>query len=234
MTTIRGRYRQGGSPPTRMGGMTWTLVAIALLSSLSATTATMAPGSATHGAATGAGFWPALHFYQAIEKEHYQSLDEMALAADAVVVGRVVAVSSGRVFGEEQQDRVAYGTTQLQVEEVLMAVPAAAVERVISLEVMLPYEGAESVLEQRLPTERGLYFLRNKGLAVERQGYSAVVQRDNAPYWRLVSSQGLFETADGRITVPMVPAHEEGFPAGLAGTGFASAVNQLRDLAGAR
>ena len=65
------------------------------------------------------------------------------------------------------------------------------------VEIMLGPGDAIYTLESMLPTERAIYFLRNKGLDVAGRGAPATIQRQEAPFFRLVNSEGVIRDIDG-------------------------------------
>jgi hypothetical protein len=156
----------------------------------------------------------------------------MTTSADAVVVGRVVNISPGRVFGEPG-DQVIYGNGALQIDRIVWDTQRSLLPDSINLEVMLPDAGVDAALRGSLPTSPGVYFLRNKGVSAAQAGYALEAQLANAPYWRLVSSQGLLENVAGSVEAPVVPAEEGGFPSDLEGSSFQALLERVQQAASA-
>lgn len=119
----------------------------------------------------------------ATQAERYDSLEEMARGAGAVIHGTVVAVRPGRTFGTEFQ----YAEATIQIREVMAGtIPARdAVE--LTLEIPL-FDGADAIVELRHATDGldGVFFLRNKGDSARAAGMCLEAQLADAPYYRLV------------------------------------------------
>jgi hypothetical protein len=123
----------------------------------------------------------------ALEVDSPNSLGELVTTSDAVVRGRVVAVSPGRTF-----DGLHYATATLAVEEVLAGHAGSS----LALEIPL-FDGPESI--DHLPAwGESVFFLRNKGESARIAGLSAQRQRDEGRFYRLMSFDALVVNADGR------------------------------------
>jgi hypothetical protein len=115
--------------------------------------------------------------------ESYSSLTDMEQSADAVVVGRIVDVREGRqwvanasevddlVFGEMAIARFANVT--ISVEEIIGGT-LLPIGETVSLEIFLPEDGLIPSLQQTLPLERAVFFLRNKGPSDSTKYYTLV------------------------------------------------------------
>ncbi len=102
------------------------------------------------------------------------------------------------------------------------------------LEVMVHDAKEARQINASLPTEQGVYFLRNKatnyaGGAYEPEG-KEVPRDESRRYYRFVSSQGLVANVDGRADSPM--HHGGGFPSEYDGSNFADFVQWTREEAG--
>ncbi|HET8776120.1 MAG TPA: hypothetical protein VFN76_00535 [Candidatus Limnocylindria bacterium] len=116
----------------------------------------------------------------ALEVDAPTSLGELVTTSDAVVRGRVVAVSAGRTFGG-----LHYATATLQVHDVL----AGAAGSSLALEIPL-FDGPESI--GSLPDwGESVFFLRNKGTSARIAGESVYRQREEARFYRLLSFDSL-------------------------------------------
>ena len=148
----------------------------------------------------------------ALELEHYDSLAAMARGADAVVLGRVVAVVPGRSFGAPGS-ALQYAAVTIEVGEAVAGVLPARHAAQITLEVPL-YGGPEAIdaLRSSLPAGESLYFLRNKGAA-------------ESDYYRLVVMRGVIVNRHGAAEV--LPGDEDLLDA-LHGTSFDALVAQVR------
>jgi hypothetical protein len=145
----------------------------------------------------------------ASEVEHYGSLDEMAAAADAVVVGRITAIRAGRLFGVPGRSSLQYAAATVRIDQLLAASPATPLAAGTELTLEIPlYAGAGSLpqLRDALAATEGLFFLRRKTDAP-----------DEAGVYRLVTMRGLVLDDGGRaVTLP----GEDDFIAALDGLSF--------------
>jgi hypothetical protein len=148
----------------------------------------------------------------ALEVDSPNSLDELVTTSDAVVRGRVVAVSPGRTF-----DGLHYATATLAVEEVLAGHAGSS----LALEIPL-FDGPESI--DHLPAwGESVFFLRNKGESARIAGLSAQRQRDEGRFYRLMSFDALVVNADGRALADV----ESSALADLSGLDFEAAVDRI-------
>lgn len=159
--------------------------------------------TATEQGASGQGaFWEALRV-TGDEAEGYPSLESMAEAAGAVVVGRLTRVEIGRtVQGDAPEDLAGYALTVLTVDTVLMgSVSTEAVPLEFLLAGAPQSEEGASALAEDLPEDRLLVFLRAKRGAGE------------AGLYRAVNSLGLWTNSDrAELDAPLAegPPQEEG------------------------
>lgn len=137
---------------------------------------------------------------------HFDTLDAMAGAADIVVVGRIVAVTPGREVrdlgaeaeGSAREDSSVYfANATIVVDEEIKGMPGQAVK----LQLLLPHPDVLEKIQQDLPTERGIYFLRDMGayFAAENPKSSLVSTLDGV--FDFVSPQGLIRDLNGTVGV---------------------------------
>lgn len=157
--------------------------------------------------------------------ESYDSLSTMALASDAIVVGRIGAVDPGREWKANEDEwlepepsdalLVRFATLTIEVEEVIGTLTADASVGSIQLEVFLPRNSALEELRATAPGERAVFFLRTKADAPE--------------FFRLVNdNQGLVREFDGKSHV--VGATEGNFLGEIDGLPFEDFVAELRTI----
>lgn len=155
-----------------------------------------------------------------------ESLPELIATADAVVLGRVVAVETGRSFGSDSY-RLHYAAITVRVDEVL----AGGVGGSATLTLELPlFAGPEQLADARaemVGTQR-LLFLRNKGTSAREAGLSVEEQRNEAAYHRLVSFGSEIVERDG---LAAVPPDDGAALAGLADRPFAAVLEIVRAAA---
>ncbi|MDQ2673164.1 MAG: hypothetical protein M3Y40_00735 [Chloroflexota bacterium] len=134
----------------------------------------------------------------ASQVEITHSLDELIDTADAVVLGRIVAVEAGRSFGSDTY-RLHYAAVTVRVDEVI----AGSADSIVLLEVPL-FGGPEQLTEVRhemLHSQR-LLFLRNKGTSARDAGLSDAEQRAESAFHRLVTFGSQVIEVDGAAVVP--------------------------------
>jgi hypothetical protein len=161
-----------------------------------------------------------------VEVEHYQSLREMALAADAVVVGRIVEIRPGREFGPPEE-RHHYAAAQVEVIATLRGDVASTKQLIWELP-LPPGQGAAEAqqLNAKLPPEPLLLFLRNKATEVLSglgDGDAAV----EASFYRTVVSGAVFANVAGRAVLPIEP-HASEFLLELDGASFDDLIMSVR------
>lgn len=165
-------------------------------------------------------FWGDLYQPRAmLEVEHYESIRGMALAADAVILGRLIEVEPGREFGEGDDERHHYAAARVEILELLGGAVPASNELVWELP-LPPGQGAAEALalNDRLPNEELLLFLRNKATEVLIGGAIGDAEIE-AGFYRTVVSGAAFANVGGRVSVPISPI-ESDFIMGLEGAGF--------------
>ena len=172
-------------------------------------------------------FW-SLPLVRGMSAELYGSLDDMALSADTVIVGRIVEVTAGRAWDAERDEgangragdpptpMARFAEATIEIEQVIGG-STYDLGSGIRLEIFLPRDGMVPELQANLPRERALFFLRNKG------------PTDSTEHYRLVSSsQGLFREMQGVVHLPVSP--EGAFVRQLEGLEFETLIARVVDL----
>jgi len=188
-------------------------------------------GGAASAALTGNGdhersdrFWSLTHV-QAMAAESYDSLTTMALASDAIVVGRIGAVAPGREWKANEAEwaepqpadalMARFATVTIEIEQVIGTATADASAGTVQLEIFLPHDGLVPELRATAPRERAVFFLRTKADAPE--------------FFRLVNdNQGLIRELAG--TSHAMGATEGTFLAEIDGRPFEEMLAQLRSI----
>lgn len=169
-------------------------------------------------------FW-SLTRVRAMAAESYDTLTQMTLASDAIVVGRISAIAPGREWKANEDEWLdpeaadallaRFATVTLEIQDVIGGAVADASAGTVELEIFLPHDGLVPQLEATLPRERAVFFLRTKADAPE--------------FFRLVNdSQGLIREFEG--TSHMVGAVEGTFLAEIDGRPFGELLAQLRSI----
>jgi hypothetical protein len=166
--------------------------------------------------------WPGSSV-QATEVERFASLGDMARSADAVVRGRVVAVTPGRSFGGATGHALSYASVTLRVDELLGGSLPAGSAGEVTLEV--PLFGGPGRLASAGPTEEGVFFLRNKGTSAAAAGLPPEIQQREAAYYRLVVLNAAVIDDAGTA---VVAGGEHRFLAALNGRSFDEVVDTVR------
>jgi hypothetical protein len=156
--------------------------------------------------------WPASGV-GAMEVERYATLGELAVAADAVVRGRVVRVEAGRAFGDPGGYELHYAAVTVAIGTVLGGTVGSSQ---LTFEVPL-WDGPASLadLQRTAPDGDVILFLRAKS---------------DGPYYRLVSMDALVVDAGG-LGAP--PSSAVALSA-LDGRSFAAAVDEVAAAAAAQ
>lgn len=78
-----------------------------------------------------------------------------------------------------------------------------------------------------LPDEEAIFFLRNKGSEAQAQWMSPDIVASDAPFYRMVSAQGVLRNHDGEVA----PGPAEGeFLQKLTGRDFRALLDELRSM----
>jgi hypothetical protein len=125
----------------------------------------------------------------------------MVALADFVLIGRVAAVSEGRVFRAAEPDSEAsfawYANVALAVDRSLKGTGGSE----INFEVFFPSEERyRAFLSSPPPTEQSMFFMERKDRAALRAGWSETEAAAENGYHMLVSpSIGYFRNIGGRV-----------------------------------
>lgn len=169
-------------------------------------------------------FWSLSHV-RAMAAESYGSLAEMAVASDAVVVGRIREIAPGREWGANENEwldpdladptMARFATALIEVEQVVGTPSVDLSAGTLALEVFLPRETLLEDLQATTPRERAIFFLRSKA--------------DAPAFFRLVNdNQGLVREFDG--TSHVVGATDGSFLSEIDGLPFEQVILQLQAI----
>lgn len=166
----------------------------------------VAVGMTQSNAARSDRFW-GLIAYQFMEAESFDSLDGMRAGADAVVLGRIISLTPGRVWGNPPSDAAWYATAIVQVDQVFagrLVQPGPTIQ----LELFMAEPQVFDSLAATIPFgEEAVYFLRNKGAEAAFLGRSMESQVTESQYYRLVTSKALIRH-QGTVALAAVAAAE--------------------------
>jgi len=159
------------------------------------------------------------------EVEVYASLPELTRAADAVVLGQVVAATEGRSFGGCGNTAATLRVDGVVAGRIPALAPILTVEYFGWCAAELPRLGRE------IPAERGVFFLRNKGaeLRAINPGASEAEVAADVPFWRLAILAGSAFDRGGRVHVPETLNAD--FLAAFEGKAFADLITAIRTAA---
>jgi hypothetical protein len=146
--------------------------------------------------------------------------------ADAVVLGRVIAVEAGRSFGSSSYT-LHYAAVSVRVDELVSGSTAGSAT--LTLEIPL-FGGADLLADVRaeMVGSQRLLFLRNKGTSAREAGLGIAEQQAEAGYHRLVTFGSEVVAEDDLALVPPDdgPALDD-----LAGRPFAEVLEIVRAAA---
>lgn len=169
-------------------------------------------------------FWRLLSI-NALEAEHYDSLSSMTTSSEVVVVGTITGISATRSFGgPEDAEVIRLAALEISVSKVLSG-NLKSTGGSLLVEVTLPGGRSVDQLRSALPPEEAIYFLRNKGTEATSLDFTPDQITAEAPYYRMVSSQGLIRNIAG-VTVPPDDA-DDAFLTGMRGASFESIQDQV-------
>lgn len=151
-----------------------------------------------HGAADESqSFWTSLQVV-GCEVEGYQSLEQMAAAADTVAKGRFTEFALSRTIrGDVPSNFVHYGVATFEVTE---WVRRPGRETTLLVEFLLPSPAAQTdemiaALAADLPRDELVLFLRSKG-------------GDESKYYRIVNSAGLWAAGPSGVVTPLISSEQ--------------------------
>lgn len=172
-------------------------------------------------------YWTAVT-YAGTEHEFFEDAKDMFASADLVVVGRLSGMVPGRVFGEPELDDAAYYMAgALEIEEIIKGGENLR-QQGLTLETFTFERSAVDHLVATYPTERGLFFLRNKGTTARLLDLAPQIVAEESKYYRLVATRGLVR--DLGAGPSQIGARDEYLPE-LAQGSFADVVRRVRAFA---
>jgi hypothetical protein len=186
--------------------------------------AVLATGRSTDAGA-GAAAWEGVAI-DAMELEAHTSLADITASADAVVRGRVVAVTEGRAFGEPDGTQLHYAAATVRVDEVLAGEQRLADAAALTLEIPL-FDGPDQLaeLQQGLPWAESIFFLRHKAESARDAGMSREAQLAETGFYRLVTMRSVIVNEGGRaVALADAPA----FLAAMDGLDFGEVTMAVR------
>jgi hypothetical protein len=117
-----------------------------------------------------------------------------------------------------------YIDVEIAVEQVVKS--HRPVEKTVTFEIFLRSAAAARAAVADASLDRGVFFLRNKGVEAERLGLEPAAIDAHKALYRLVNqSQGVLREIDGKVAVH--PGVTVSFLSDLAGTSFESLVTNL-------
>ncbi len=140
-------------------------------------------------------------YVEAVEAEHYESLASMRDASDAVVVGRILSTSAGRIFGDPPEDFVQYVTAVVEVDRVLSGNIVEIAPQAIQLEIMVSDPAEMDGVLALVPRNESVFFLRHKAKEAERLGMPSEMVAAETPFYRLVMLRGVVWNESGQAAV---------------------------------
>jgi hypothetical protein len=215
------------TPPTRRRPARMALIAAGAVAATTAVALLAGPQLFDQDdTAAGKGKQSALAFFEPLrfgtgmrEVEQYDSLDAAAEAASAVVMAEVVDVRMTRVIEGEGGDRLYMIGVIVRPVEILDGALGEASQQQLTVEFTGGGEDPAAAVEQmksQLPERESVWFLRSKAEEGERlleelkqagrtpsADWVRAVKGDR-PYYRVVSSQGLFVQDEQDVINPIV------------------------------
>lgn len=184
-----------------------------------------------------AEFFHRFHMGGLLEPEPCGSIAAGAAAASAVMIGRVERIEQTRTYqGEIADDRLSYVGVVLRPVLVLAGEVPDQFASALTVEFMTGSDpDAFDRLRKALPVgHEGLWFLRKKSDPIPGRGQPQF-HPDEADYYRVMSSQGLFVQGAGGVVTPLA----EDRPGDMAAEGrsyqrVSALVDAVRDLERAR
>lgn len=161
-------------------------------------------------------------YVEAVEAEHYESLEAMRDAADAVVVGRIVSTAAGRVFGDPPEDFVQYVTAVVEIDRLLSGSVEEIAPGALQLEIMVSDPAQMDDVLRLAPRSESVFFLRHKATEAERLGAPPEVVAAETKFYRLVTLRGVVWNESGLAAAHQ--ADHDDFLTELAGRPFEEVV----------
>jgi hypothetical protein len=202
------------------------IVTVVVVASVLGIAAGTAIGQPQADASRSDRFWQAL-YVRASQAEHYDGLEEMARSADVVVVGRIERIGVGRTIG------VSYPITLAELTVVVdVAVKGAESGDRLALEMILPRPDRIGALQDSIPSERALFFLRDKYQLVKGEDLTEEEKaRERGRFAFVNDQQGIIRDLAGTARVLPGAALEDQFPAPLDGEDFKTVLQRASEAA---
>ncbi len=153
--------------------------------------------------------WPADEFWLQVSPGGmalyvYPSLTDMTKGVDLVVIGRVTEIADGRpIPAEAGAEGYGLGTIALSIEEVLRGEPVETKPGIVSVEFLMGDARLLPRYTSRIPSERVILFLMNKGLDAKRHGQDPNGPLAGYDVYAIQGPQGYLREVDGRIDAPI-------------------------------
>jgi hypothetical protein len=157
---------------------------------------------------------------------------ELARAADATVLGRIVDASPGRVVHDKdaaaegvdpRQADVFFVNLTVSVDDVLSG---SSPSRTLTVEVLVPNFDLLGSLTKNYPSEPTIFFLRNVANAAKANGQSPAVVDSLRGLYRLCTQGALIRDSGG--VVHSLDFSETEFLNNLGGKSFKETVDEVR------
>ncbi len=160
------------------------------------------------------------------EVEHYDSIEAITEASDAVVLGHVIDVRPGRRVGG-----CGYAAATVQVDALLAGTLAPPSRDQLILEYS-DFCGEMPELGETIPRQPGVFFLRNKGVETRmfRPDATAAEIAIESAFWRTVILAGTVVNRNGAVDVP--ETMNAPFLAQLKGLPFDDFVREIATIGG--
>lgn len=170
----------------------------------------------------------------------YPDIETMTEGVDAIVVGRVTAVSDGRpMSGDASNEGYGLGELAVAVEEVIGVDKrlgnrgvAPAPGKIMTVQFVLSDMRLMPRFIGRVPDERVVLFLANLGLHADRFGLDPDDPTLGYDYYTIQSPQGYIREIDGQAVGPA--GRDDAWLEALEGAPFDELVARVRGLAGER
>jgi hypothetical protein len=154
------------------------------------------------------------------------SLPALIATADAVVLGRVLAVDAGRSFGSDSYT-LHYASVTVRVDEIVAGGVGGSAGLILELPLFGGADQLAGVRAELVGSQR-LLFVRNKGTSAREAGLPLAEQRAEAAYHRLVTFGSEIVEEHG---VAVVPPDDGAALDGLAGRPFGEVLEVVRAAA---
>lgn len=157
-----------------------------------------------------------------VSAEHYSTMDSMALAADAVVLGRLRSIDPGPVYGESGA-RAYFASIRIDVDDVLQG---SLRKGEWVLHHSIGDRDQVAGLQRFISEDRAIYFLRDLEREMLDLGFPANEARDVAGAYRLVTDGAVINDDHGVAVRPLTNDALDS----VEGRDFGSIVARIRSL----